>query len=113
MGTSLEGVNKEIMESYINDAIGEKHILDILNINPRALFDFFDEKNIFIEILVKDGFKYKIYSSTDITSSEEVFNNRKDVEKAAISKAFDILEENLTVKNAGQDSTTSHSEVSE
>ena len=51
-GTEL---TKEQIEQYIEDTLAEKTFVELININPRMMFDVFDENEIFIRIIPDNG----------------------------------------------------------
>lgn len=109
-----EQVPEETKQQLIEMTVVDTNIVEILNQNPRSVLDFFDDNKIFIEILVKDGFRYTIYSEQCTVSSEETFATRTFAEKEALRTAFEILENQLNPKeDAGQDSAASSSEIPE
>ncbi len=71
-------------------------IAKIIEGSPRALFDVFDENQIYIEISVSnDKFSYKIYPR-DVKFLDVVwYDTRKEVEKIAILDAFKLLNDKI------------------
>lgn len=76
--------------------VGNDKIAKIIEGSPRALFDVFDENQIYIEISVSnDKFSYKIYPR-DIKFLDVVwYDTRKEVEKIAILDAFKLLNDKI------------------
>jgi hypothetical protein len=76
--------------------VGNDKIAKIIDGSPRALFDVFDENQIYIEISVSnDKFSYKIYPR-DIKFLDVVwYDTRKEVEKIAILDAFKLLNDKI------------------
>ena len=76
--------------------VGNDKIAKIIEGSPRALFDVFDENQIYIEISVSnDKFSYKIYPR-DIKFLDVMwYDTRKEVEKIAILDAFKLLNDKI------------------
>ena len=87
-GTEL---TKEQIEQYIEDTLAEKTFVELININPRMMFDVFDENEIFIRIIPEND----LYFSR-VDSEEHVENiTRKDAELSGIIEATKILNNKL------------------
>lgn len=100
----IEGV--EIPE--ITDEMADSYASALLTTNPRILFDFFDENEIFISIrcAAKDVFYFrwnvKFDKGNDVEHPEALgrstasnFTTRLECEKEAFNLAFKLLEEKL------------------
>ena len=87
-GTEL---TKEQIEQYIEDTLAEKTFVELININPRMMFDVFDENEIFIRIIPDNGL---YFSRVDL--EEHVENKtRKEAELSGIIEATKILNNKL------------------
>ena len=87
-GTEL---TKEQIEQYIEDTLAEKTFVELININPRMMFDVFDENEIFIRIIPNNGL---YFSRVDL--EEHVENiTRKEAELSGIIEATKILNNKL------------------
>ena len=87
-GTEL---TKEQIEQYIEDTLAEKTFVELININPRMMFDVFDENEIFIRIIPEND----LYFSR-VDSEEHVENiTRKGAELSGIIEATKILNNKL------------------
>ena len=87
-GTEL---TKEQIEQYIEDTLAEKTFVELININPRMMFDVFDENEIFIRIIPDNGL---YFSRVDL--EEHVENiTRKEAELSGIIEATKILNNKL------------------
>ena len=87
-GTEL---TKEQIEQYIEDTLAEKTFVELININPRMMFDIFDENKIFIRIIPDNSL---FFSRVD--SLEHVENiTRKGAELSGIIEATKILNNKL------------------
>ena len=87
-GTEL---TKEQIEQYIEDTLAEKTFVELININPRMMFDVFDENEIFIRIIPDNGLFFSC-----VNSSEHVENiTRRGAELSGIIEATKILNNKL------------------
>jgi hypothetical protein len=106
--TVPDGFKQYMREQGIdNDKVGI-----LIDVNPRNLFDVFDDNNIRIHIAVgsdvsSDNFSFHIASDvikTDASQGESVkgltndFKTRKEAEIKAIEYAFELLEIKLSPK---------------
>lgn len=87
----------EEFKKYLEEkSIQLTQIADLIDINPRILFDLFDEHKIYINIIRDfETFEYNIVGIDPIEIVE--FNTRKKAELEAIISAFIILEEQLFI----------------
>ena len=98
-GTEL---TKEQIEQYIEDTLTEKTFVELININPRMMFDVFDENEIIIYYLVYENRKEISfsYSIKDINNESNSINGvivktRKEAELSGIIEATKILNNKL------------------
>ena len=106
--TVPDGFKQYMREQGIdNDKVGI-----LIDVNPRNLFDVFDDNNIRIHICVgsdvsSNNFSFHIASDvikTDVSQGESVkdltndFKTRKETEIKAIQYAFELLEIKLSPK---------------
>ena len=98
-GTEL---TKEQIEQYIEDTLAEKTFVELININPRMMFDVFDENEIIIYYLVYENRKEISfsYSIKDINNESNSINGvivktRKEAELSGIIEATKILNNKL------------------
>ena len=87
-GTEL---TKEQIEQYIEDTLAEKTFVELININPRMMFDVFDENEIFIRIVPDSNFFFSCIDDEKPTRHEE----RKEAELSGIIEATKILNNKL------------------
>lgn len=99
----LESINmSQLPEDYKQqikeDGIEMDKIEDIANTNPRHLFDFFDNQEIYVHIAVDtDGtFKYSITGPVAKVGSTKSYKTRKEAEAEAIEQATKQLDLSLT-----------------
>ena len=84
--------------SWLNKARDYRQVL-----NRRDLYDFFDEKGLFVSIVPSREWKNKNLSNVfcfEVLDYEnykhaEIYSTRPEAETAAFTKAFEILEERL------------------
>jgi len=80
----------------LEQGIEEDKLGTLIDVNPRMLFDVFDENEIYLNIFrVKNIFMWALYDSEEQILDGRVFNTRKETELLAIEAAFEILEMNL------------------
>ena len=91
-----ETVPDEFKEFMLEQGIEDDKIGTLIDVNPRMLFDVFDENDIVIEnSLYPDGtFTIKIGNQATTQS----WKKRKEAELFAIEAAFEILENKLSPK---------------
>jgi hypothetical protein len=78
-----------------NDKIGK-----LIDVQPRGLFDVFDNNKVYIEMLVDykkldATFAYTVIDDDTMYSNPFHYNNRKEAEKKAVEQAFEILNNKL------------------
>jgi hypothetical protein len=98
----LEGKDfpPEYLEHVRQQGLQDEILDGILDVNPRALFDLFDEKGLIICI---NGFSdseevlfiWSIFSNHSHTSDKYKYKSRIEAEKEAIKESFSILESKL------------------
>ena len=93
-----EGLPEDFKESIREQGIDNEKISAILDGNPRNLFDFFDNHNIYISInSFSDGsFSYSISSDIGTSGTSKVYKTRKEADKNAVETAIKQLELTLT-----------------
>ena len=91
-----DSVPDEFKEFMLEQGIEDDKIGTLIDVNPRMLFDVFDENDIVIEnSLYPDGtFTIKIGNQATTQS----WKKRKEAELFAIEAAFEILENKLSPK---------------
>lgn len=72
-----------------NDKVGK-----MIDINPRMLFDVFDENDLFIEIFMYPDVTFTCKIGNEATTNS--WKTRKEAEAFAVEAAFEILEKKLT-----------------
>lgn len=91
-----ETVPDEFKEFMLEQGIEDDKIGILIDVNPRMLFDVFDENDIVIEtsLYPDDTFTIKIGNQATTNS----WKTRKEAELFAIEAAFEILENKLSPK---------------
>lgn len=92
-----DDVPEDFKEIIRQDVIDNERIDKILGSQPRALFDVFDEHEIFISINITNRkFTYRIDNVINPTE----YSRRKECESISITRAFGILEQKLSTDEA-------------
>ena len=87
-----ESVPEDFKEMMRATPIDDDKISKMIDGAPRLLFDFFDENDVIIQINTGKVFSYSINEGEVISGG---WDNRKDSEYAAISAAFELLNNNI------------------
>lgn len=80
--------------------------------NPRILFDVFDDNGVIVNVTYNNSvFSWDVnYINTETpygVKSVDNYSSRKEAEKAAVNRAFQLLNDKLNITfHEGQDSTT-------
>ena len=72
-----------------NDKVGK-----MIDVNPRMLFDVFDDNDLFIEIFMYPDVTFTCKIGNEATTNS--WKTRKEAEAFAVEAAFEILEKKLT-----------------
>ena len=93
---------KEFAEEIKSRGVTESMLINIIDSNPRALFDLFDKNGIYIAIIIfvnnetNATFTYEIYPRDLESNSSDVWvTTRKEAEKSAVEDAFNLLNSQL------------------
>lgn len=79
-------------------------LIKLIDVNPRVLFDVFDENGVIINVLHSNG---KFTWDVNTVKSLDSYSSRREAETPAVQRAFQILNDKLNITlNEGQDSTT-------
>ena len=108
--------NQELPENFKEfmrqQGLPNDRLLKLFEENPRILFDVFDDNGVIINVIYHDQmFTWDVnYINSEVTygvKSVDVYSSRKMAERAAVQRAFQILNDKLNITfNEGQDSTT-------
>ena len=93
---SDENVPMEMKNYMVERGITKDQLGTLLDLNPRMLFDFFDENEIFIEISLSlkkpTAFGYLINRNK---YGGFIYETRREAESIAVLKSFEILNNKL------------------
>ena len=102
----IESLNNESIDEEFKNFMREQGVEDdkmgtLIELNPRMLFDVFDDNEIYIQIGVnRDSNLYFQYKINDFLIGnffrDLKYKTRKEAELFAIEAAFEILENKLT-----------------
>jgi hypothetical protein len=85
-------VPEDFKNFMIEQGIPNDTLCIFIDSNPRSLFDVFDENDVIIQINTGKVFSYSINEGEVIAGG---WDNRKEAEHAAISAAFELLENKI------------------
>lgn len=91
-----ESIDEEFKQYMRDQGVDNERMGTLIDLNPRMLFDVFDENKVFIEIFLypDDTFTCKIGNQATTDS----WSTRKEAEAFGAEVAFEILEKQLTPK---------------
>ena len=90
-------VPDEFKEFMLEQGIEDDKIGILIDVNPRMLFDVFDENEIYLNISrIENIFMWSLAPNKFL--DPRIFNSRKEAELASIGSAFEILENKLSPK---------------
>ena len=88
-----ENVPDEFKDFMREQGIENDKLGTMIDVNPRMLFDVFDENDVIIIIKYHDNFGFTW--AVEETDEQSFYKTRKEAEAFAIEVAFDILENQL------------------
>ena len=96
----LESFKDESVPEYFKEMmratpIDDDKISKMIDGSPRLLFDFFDENEVIIQINASNMGKVFSYSINEGEVIAGGWSERKDAEYAAITQAFEVLENKI------------------
>ena len=92
-----ETVPEEFKQFMLEQGIEDDKVGTLIDVNPRTLFDVFDENEIYLNISrIENIFMWSLAPNKFL--DPRVFNSRKEAELASIGSAFEILEKKLSPK---------------
>ena len=109
-----ESVPTDFKDFMRQQGISNDRLIQIIQGNPRVLFDIFDDNQVIINVICMH--KDFMWNIGDVKSPQS-YSSRKEAEHAAVERAFQILDEKLNIivsetKNDERpDSTTSDSKI--
>jgi len=81
------------IEQFVKEEISLERLVPVLSLNPRSLFDFFDEHQVYIIPTETRGYFSAMINGKPI--NDEHYSLRLDVEIKAVELAFPILQKKL------------------
>jgi len=93
--SDVDETYKEYARETVN--IDDENVAKMIEVTPRGAFDFFDANEIYINVTAFPNglFIYSILGDTPEVGSTETSNTRKEAERLAVERAFEILNEKL------------------
>ena len=89
-----ETVPEEFKNYVLEQGVEDDKVAALIDVNPRVLFDVFDENNIVIEILLYPSGEFTCKIGNQATTNS--WKTRKEAELFAVEAAFEILENKLS-----------------
>ncbi len=95
---NTEDIPKDYKEFLSVYQITDDMLINLIDNSPRALFDVFDENEIYIElfITIESPINWTFGINRNSVSTAIYYSSRKEAETEAITQAFALLEEKLT-----------------
>jgi hypothetical protein len=87
-------MSKELKDSFSKTVVSVEKLAPIIEVNPRSLFDFFDENHVYI-LPIMDGDRFSATVNGEQLLIRGFVATRILAENRAVVKAFPILEEIL------------------
>ncbi len=91
-----ETVPEEFKQFMLEQGIEDDKVGTLIDVNPRTLFDVFDENDVIIIIKYHENFGFTW--AVEEADEQSFYKTRKEAELSAIEIAFDILENQLSPK---------------
>jgi hypothetical protein len=88
-----ESVPEEFKQAMMAEAVTNERLATLIDVQPRTLFDVFDQNDIIILIKYHDNFGWSFV--VEEADDQSFYKTRKEAEIDAIKIAFEILEEQL------------------
>ena len=85
---------KDFKEFMREQGIPNDKLVKLVDVNPRVLFDVFDDNGVVINVLHADG---KFTWDVNTVKSLDSYSSRREAESAAVQRAFQILNDKLDV----------------
>ena len=85
---------KDFKEFMREQGIPNDRLVKLIDVNPRVLFDVFDDNGVVINVLHADG---KFTWDVNTVKSLDSYSSRREAESAAVQRAFQILNDKLDV----------------
>lgn len=85
---------KDFKEFMREQGIPNDKLVKLIDVNPRVLFDVFDENGVIINVLHADD---RFTWDMNTVKSLDSYSSRREAESAAVQRAFQILNDKLNV----------------
>jgi len=90
--------NHELPDNFKNlmreQGITNDKLVKLIDVNPRVLFDVFDDNGVIINIIHVNGvFSWNVNTVKNLNS----YSSRREAESAAVQRAFQILDDKLNI----------------
>ena len=85
---------KDFKEFMREQGIPNDKLVKLIDVNPRVLFDVFDDNGVIINVVHSNG----VFSwDVNTVKSLDSYSSRREAESAAVQRAFQILHDKLNV----------------
>lgn len=88
-------MSEELRTSFSKTVVSVEKLAPIIEVNPRSLFDFFDDNGVYI-LPIMDGDRFSATVNGEELLLRGFLATRVQAENKAVIKAFPILEEILS-----------------
>jgi len=90
--------NQELPDNFKNlmreQGITNDKLVKLIDVNPRVLFDVFDDNGVIINVIHVNGvFSWNVNTVKNLNS----YSSRREAESAAVQRAFQILDDKLNI----------------
>jgi len=85
---------KDFKEFMREQGIPNDKLVKLIDVNPRVLFDVFDDNGVIINVVHSNG----VFSwDVNTVKSLDSYSSRREAESASVQRAFQILHDKLNV----------------
>ncbi len=85
---------KDFKEFMREQGIPNDKLVKLIDVNPRVLFDVFDDNGVIINVIHSNG----VFSwDVNTVKSLDSYSSRREAESAVVQRAFQILHDKLNV----------------
>jgi hypothetical protein len=85
---------KDFKEFMREQGIPNDKLVKLIDVNPRVLFDVFDDNGVIINVVHSNG----VFSwDVNTVKSLDSYSSRRETESAAVQRAFQILDDKLNI----------------
>lgn len=85
---------KDFKEFMREQGIPNDKLVKLIDVNPRVLFDVFDDNGVIINVIYTDG---RFTWDVNTVKSLDSYSSRREAETGAVQRAFQILDDKLNV----------------